>query len=65
MEFTSTSDYQNAKNKRRLIQQNTRLRQQIEQVESQISSLAGAVSIEEEIQGENPHQQLLQEIAMQ
>ena len=64
MELSSTSDYQNAKNKRRLIQQNTRLKQQVEQIQAQISSLEGAVPIEEELP-DNPHQELLTELAMQ
>jgi hypothetical protein len=61
----STGDYQSIKNKRRLIQQNTRLRQQILQIEVQISSLVAATPIDEEIDGKNPHQELMQELAMQ
>jgi hypothetical protein len=49
MELSSTSNHQHAKNKRRLIQQNTRLRQQIEQIESQISSFAVTAPIDEEL----------------
>ncbi len=64
MELNSTSEYQNAKNKRRLIQQNTRLRQQVDLIQSQVASLEATVPIEEEIL-QNPHQSLLQELAMQ
>jgi hypothetical protein len=64
MELSSTSDYQNAKDKRRLIQQNTRLRQQVDLIQSQVASFEETVPIEEEL-SENPHQQLLQELAIQ
>lgn len=64
MELSSTTDYQNAKNRRRLIQQNTRLRHQVDLIHAQINSFEGNVPIEEEL-SENPYQPLLQELVMQ
>ena len=64
MELSSTADYQIAKNRLRLIQQNTRLRHQVDLIHSQISSLEGSAPIEEEL-SENPHQSLLQELFIQ
>jgi hypothetical protein len=45
MELGNTTDYQNAKNRRRLIQQNTRLRHQVDLIHSQITSFEGTAPI--------------------